>query len=326
MPRNHNGVLPAFLQDRVLPSSDPREVQRALLRDLLETTHGDVASIYTIVRRDNEPVLRVFGVMVIGNHPPLEQTLRSFEGLPVGPVAILSSLTSASHFEVQHREDMPDAMVQQVWAPHGVHSCVGINLLDDDGHHVAWIGAFRLGASPLYPRQVPSHLDARIAPYRDLLIAAHRFESTVPNAASFVLDQAGGVVLSTPEAERWLEIPGFRDGLMRDLAELQHEAGDHRKTHFRTAALSITCVEGRVGRAYLVSVTPQPHTRLPVVCTLSRVQRSIVELAALGLTISEIAEQLGRSQDTVRFHLKAVYNLLGIASRAELALAMSESF
>ena len=51
---------------------------------------------------------------------------------------------------------------------------------------------------------------------------------------------------------------------------------------------------------------------------LTRREREIAELAALGLSSRQIAERLVVSVRTVDNHLQRVYRKLGIARRAEL--------
>lgn len=317
-------VLPDFLQRRVLPSHDTHEVKRALARDLLEIAGADVASVYTIVRREEEQLLRVFGMTVVGRHEGFERALLGCEGMAVGPVSTLSAITSVEQFEVQLREDMPRPLVELLWDPSAVHGAIGVNLLDDDGGHVAWIGAYRLGDSPRFDRRVPADIAQRLEPYRDLLIAAHRMNRSELGAATMVMDERGEVLLASSQSGAWLEVSGFKEALLSDLETLHHARAQSRHTHFRSAAVTITRVEGTIGRAYVVTVSPQALLRLPEIIKLSRAQRAVAELAGLGLTVAEMAKQLSRSPETVRFHLRSIYDQLGIASRAELAIALRE--
>lgn len=74
--------------------------------------------------------------------------------------------------------------------------------------------------------------------------------------------------------------------------------------------------EGRP--TWLVSVgSPQPY-RLSPVSLLTDMQREVALSAANGATVPEIARSLGRTRETVRTHLRAIYNQLEICSRVEL--------
>ena len=54
--------------------------------------------------------------------------------------------------------------------------------------------------------------------------------------------------------------------------------------------------------------------------------REIVKLASHGLTNKEIADRLGRSEASVKFHLHQTYTRLGLRNRAELALHCGDTF
>jgi LuxR family maltose regulon positive regulatory protein len=47
----------------------------------------------------------------------------------------------------------------------------------------------------------------------------------------------------------------------------------------------------------------------------------VLELAGAGLSTKEVARQLGISPNTVKFHLQASFEKLGVGSRAEAVIA-----
>jgi DNA-binding CsgD family transcriptional regulator len=55
--------------------------------------------------------------------------------------------------------------------------------------------------------------------------------------------------------------------------------------------------------------------------SLTPTELRVVDLAVLGRTTREIAEQLYISRNTVETHLKHIYRKLGVASRIQLAAA-----
>jgi DNA-binding NarL/FixJ family response regulator len=59
--------------------------------------------------------------------------------------------------------------------------------------------------------------------------------------------------------------------------------------------------------------------RAPTGLTLTDGERQVADLAALGLTNSEIAGRLFMAQRTVEAHLSRAYRKLGVATRTELA-------
>jgi DNA-binding CsgD family transcriptional regulator len=54
---------------------------------------------------------------------------------------------------------------------------------------------------------------------------------------------------------------------------------------------------------------------------LSPREKTVLELTGAGLSTKAVARQLGISPNTVKFHLQAVFEKLGVASRAEAVMA-----
>ncbi len=59
----------------------------------------------------------------------------------------------------------------------------------------------------------------------------------------------------------------------------------------------------------------------PVEVPLSPRERTVVELTGAGLSTKAVARELGISPNTVKFHLQAAFQKLGVASRAEAVMA-----
>jgi DNA-binding NarL/FixJ family response regulator len=78
------------------------------------------------------------------------------------------------------------------------------------------------------------------------------------------------------------------------------------------------------GRAVTVQVrlSPLEYYPLPAGMELTPAQREVARIAVRGATVNEIATHLNRSPETVRSHLRAIYERLGVASRVELAAAL----
>lgn len=79
-----------------------------------------------------------------------------------------------------------------------------------------------------------------------------------------------------------------------------------------------------VTSAYAASRSPdQPRSAAVDLSKLTRREREIVELVALGRGTREIASQLDISGETVKVHLQHVYRKCGVKSRVELILALA---
>ena len=59
--------------------------------------------------------------------------------------------------------------------------------------------------------------------------------------------------------------------------------------------------------------------------TLSRRERQILEMVALGLTNLEVSNRLGVTVHAVKFHLASIYRKLGVGNRTEAAVALLRS-
>jgi DNA-binding NarL/FixJ family response regulator len=63
-----------------------------------------------------------------------------------------------------------------------------------------------------------------------------------------------------------------------------------------------------------------PDIAEPLRTPLSPRERSILELAGAGLSTKQVARRLGISPNTVKFHLQAAFDKLGVTSRAEAVM------
>lgn len=63
--------------------------------------------------------------------------------------------------------------------------------------------------------------------------------------------------------------------------------------------------------------------REAIVRVLSTRERQVLDLAASGLSNKEIAERLVISVNTVKFHLRGIYDSLGVHSRLQASLSIS---
>lgn len=61
----------------------------------------------------------------------------------------------------------------------------------------------------------------------------------------------------------------------------------------------------------------EPDDRVTFATGLTTRERDVLAAAALGLTNAEIAERLGISDHTVKFHLAAIYGKLGVTRRTQ---------
>lgn len=123
-----------------------------------------------------------------------------------------------------------------------------------------------------------------------------------------------GVVQATEDARAWLA-GARRDALLRFVCA--HDAGGPARGRIEeTEVVCERLVGVGLGRYLVRFIRCSRGAR-----TLTPRQREVAELAARGATAREIAEHLGIGTYTVKQHLAAVYERMGVSSRLELALA-----
>lgn len=78
-------------------------------------------------------------------------------------------------------------------------------------------------------------------------------------------------------------------------------------------------MEGAAGKAYLVLLEPLEPLEIDMRRALTTLQGRVANLVAEGATNGTAADKLGVSRNTVKYHLKNIYELLGVSNRVELA-------
>ena len=76
-------------------------------------------------------------------------------------------------------------------------------------------------------------------------------------------------------------------------------------------------MSGEIARKVVDSFRQPPRTKSPEVEQLTTREEEVLGLLAKGHITKEIADQLAISFDTVRFHLKHIYQKLHVRSRSE---------
>lgn len=94
---------------------------------------------------------------------------------------------------------------------------------------------------------------------------------------------------------------------------------------FRGYQLSAVPMSGEGARAMLVLVEPLEPVRIDMRRALTSLQRKVAELVADGHSNREAADVLDVSVNTVKYHLKNIYPILGVSNRVELASLLSRS-
>lgn len=109
------------------------------------------------------------------------------------------------------------------------------------------------------------------------------------------------------------------------LSEAVRMANGAQRAHVRLADVDVQLVRmnHRTTSYYLAVLTRADVSSRSA--RLSEMQERVATLAARGETSSQIGAQLGVSVNTVKFHLKRVYELLDVGNRIELRRALGLS-
>lgn len=186
-------------------------------------------------------------------------------------------------------------------------------LVEHEGRFYGYLGLVSHRGTPGFTR----HTRRRLAPLADAvraaLVTAQRLEEGRP-PGDLVCRSDGVVEHATATGATWLAVDGLRERVRHAVVRLDHRDG--AAVVVGGVRMRITRLEGASVR-YLVHVDHLPLPSDPL-APLSTAQRSVIERAARGATVDEIARELVRGVETVRTHLKEGYRRLDVRSRAEL--------
>lgn len=155
------------------------------------------------------------------------------------------------------------------------------------------------------------------------------------SAASGILmvDAAGSIQLATPAGERWLTRLGPRDGNLpvpvwaAMAAQRKARREEARVVSVRTGQGVIRVEVSSAGetgqQAVVISGAHEPEgVAVPGGWGLTQRETEVVEQLALGKNNREIAQALYVGDSTVEWHLRQVYEKLGVKSRQEVLAAL----
>lgn len=241
---------------------------------------------------------------------PLKSWDRSFVGL--------SSVIADPEAEL-----LPSRLYARLWEP--------VRMLDQmrmvvchRGEHVAWIGCLRTAQEGTFTRADRRRVAPLADALADALITARARERAAANdvGCDVLVDATGHVEFACASARRWLEQPRTRDAIREWARAADRGAAPPRAIEGFLVRWSR--MYGTGGVAYLLHLEPLAPMRLHPSFVLSRTQREIGRLAAAGATPAEIAPAFGITGATVTAHIKQIYELLGIGSRAELGRVFAD--
>ena len=145
-----------------------------------------------------------------------------------------------------------------------------------------------------------------------------------------LVDELGTVRFATPAGERWLDALGDRDGalptaLWAAMASLKTGNDGVVTVPAATGKARVEATaSGEEGVTALVisAEAPPPLPEVPSSWGLTAQERAVVAHLATGKSNLQISEAMFVSEHTVEWHLRSVYDKLGVRSRQEVVAAL----
>ncbi|MCB9550240.1 MAG: helix-turn-helix transcriptional regulator [Myxococcales bacterium] len=191
---------------------------------------------------------------------------------------------------------------------------------------LGWIGAFRRWGQPRFTPSDRRRLAGLVESVTSTLAAATALaEDGLPGGSAYLIAAPDGrVAHASPEAAPWLARPGFQAELARTVRDHDRGATPAPAVALEEADASFARLHGEAGSVYLVCLRPLRRLTLSPLASLSPTQMRVAEYLAAGARRSEIAAALEVSAETVRSHVRAVYERLEVATPMELARLLEE--
>jgi DNA-binding CsgD family transcriptional regulator len=137
----------------------------------------------------------------------------------------------------------------------------------------------------------------------------------------FALDAHGAITHASSGAQDWL-LPTRRAELAMFVASLDRDkarAGELILDGFKINVVALVSTSDKRAGCYYVTLMPAETPEPDEQALLTPRQWDIAQYAIAGATNAEIAKALGISPETVRSHIKQIYQKLEVCNRLELA-------
>lgn len=304
-----------WVRQCAVPAATAAEIRSCVMQSLMATARARFGLFHTVASVDGEPY---WARVQPHGDPAVVGFLRECDGEPMRKWGDLqaSALTTLNRFCITHAEQVrTNKLYTRMWQPMACISCLAMSVVVA-GRLVGWVGVHRVeGEQPFGEedlRAVQAHADA----YAHALEVAYNLDARSSGTHAVVmLDGEGRVRLQCEGAGRWLHNQAF----VNELAERTRRlSGDAAALWMGGAIVRLTRVQGDTQSLVCAQIAPAEVMEMPAVAYLSPQKRRVAELAALGATTGEIASALSIGAETVRTHLKGIYDQLGVTSRVEL--------
>lgn len=322
--RGPTGRAATSAPDAPGPGADPMALRRALLARAKAAVSAERAVYFGLAVLDRQ---RHF-VGALGAEPDTQLALdRGVEGRPaLGATSLFEdgpALSQTARF-TSARAGAPlpstvDPLSLAVYQPFGVTDHARI-VVHDGRRFAGWLGVLRTSKTPFQRRDL-QRLDALARDMAAGLVRADRaHRAALASRPQLVVSADGVVQLRSEAGHAWGE-GAAAAAIAEVVREVARDGGHDAKRLVAGAEATIARLFGGP-ESYLVTLGAPVAPELEPDVMLTERQREIAAHAVAGLSRGEIASRLAISEETVRHHLKLVYERLGVSSRVELANAL----
>jgi two-component system, NarL family, response regulator YdfI len=142
-----------------------------------------------------------------------------------------------------------------------------------------------------------------------------QYEAVLESVAESELASEAAVVLLTDQAPPGAPADAFREGVRAVLPS--DVSADQLVAGLQAAAAGLFVVRASDMQAALPTTVPASQSFDELAEPLTRREREVLQMLAVGLGNKEIAARLGISDHTVKFHVASILGKLGAESRTE---------
>lgn len=299
----------------------PRSVRNQIAREIKEHVDADEVCFCTFTLVDRVNYYTSFTGAL---SPDVQQAVRRAEGQASLCHRFwrpsMTPLDERDRFQrcdygIDELEQCDEPIIREVYAPLGITQTCKMRLYDGP-RFLGFVICSRRGASAQSFNDVElARLNALTERVRTQVLRAERLEMDLPSPAYAMFDASRRAVeWASPGVHPWFD--------ERRLDALRAALDQRALPSFvvlDSRVLRFTALEGGDGSRVMVSIARGDEPRLAPRADLTPAQRDVAGYAAVGATNPEIARHLGISPETVKTHIKNIYNRLGIGSRLELS-------
>jgi len=285
-----------------------------LLAELVTANDGDFAAAFRVIIAPDRQV-RCVGIHIHGA-PAVAALGARMEGMPYGNLEpSVGRLPPINKWDVRARGNLSSAWLgERVWDALGIGSQLGC-LAIVGGRVWGWIGVLRWRDRGKPDYSEAHEKSARPGPKALLARVGQLDNQELPGKTGSFIVRDAQVIFSDADAAPWL-VPERVAAITLQLGP--PTSGRERHGWIDGAVYAATGMHGVDGLAWLVRIGRPTRILATSLLALPPMQRTVAEMAAAGATVKEIARAAGASENTIKTHIKRVYEACGVATRTEL--------